>query len=102
MEESMSNRRMETDTTNSAHCANKVVFEYYEFQDLIDAKDPFTSSWVEAKIVRITKNKDDNQLEYQVLFQGHEREIPLPRTFKQMRPRAEDYNMEENKNQKKD
>jgi hypothetical protein len=41
-----------------------------QFQDLIDAKDPFTSSWVEAKIVRITKNKDDNQLEYQVLFQG--------------------------------
>jgi hypothetical protein len=41
-----------------------------QVQDLIDAKDPFTSSWVEAKIVRITKNKDDNQLEYHVLFQG--------------------------------
>lgn len=89
------------------------ICEYYEVQDLIDAKDPFTSSWVEAKIVRIAKNKEDDPLEYHVLFQGHEREIPLPRSFQQIRPRAEElcsnadlkigevvlvnYNMEESK-----
>lgn len=99
---------------------------------MIDAKDPFTSSWVEAKIVRIARKKNNEALEYHVLFQGyikcvseiksnllvylcfrHEREIPLPRSFKQIRPRAEklcsnqdlkvgetvmvNYNMEETK-----
>jgi len=63
--------------------------EYYEVEDLVDAKDPFTSSWVEAKIVRIAKDTEKDLVEYHVLFLGHEREVPLPRTFKQMRPRAE-------------
>ena len=39
----------------------------------MDAKDPFTSSWVEAKIVKIAKpTKEENtQIEYHVLFQGY-------------------------------
>lgn len=63
---------------------------YYEVDDLVDAKDPFTSSWVEAKIVKIAKpTKEENtQIEYHVLFQGHEREEPTPRSFQQVRPRA--------------
>jgi len=63
--------------------------EYYEVDDLVDAKDPFTSSWVEAKIVRIAKNLEKDSVEYHVLFLGHEREVPLDRGFKQIRPRAE-------------
>lgn len=46
-----------------------LVFFFFQVGDLIDAKDPFTSSWVEARIVKITNTGPDTPLQYHVLFQ---------------------------------
>jgi len=47
-----------------------ILYYGVKVDDLVDAKDPFTSSWVEAKIVRIAKDSEKDSMEYHVLFLG--------------------------------
>ena len=57
-------------STSHAFGFNTLFLLEIKVDDLVDAKDPFTSSWVEAKIVRIAKNLEKDSVEYHVLFLG--------------------------------